>query len=69
MKTKKILSFFIVAVSVLMAFDLWLGWENKTIVTTEIRIEDEDIPSSFSGFSIVQISAGFILDSAQSVSL
>lgn len=56
MKTKKILSFFIVVISVLIAFDLWLGWENKSIVTTEIIIGDEDIPSSFSDFRIVQIS-------------
>lgn len=56
MKTKKMLSFFIAVLSVLIAFDLWLGWENKSIVTTEICIEDEDIPSSFSGFCIVQVS-------------
>lgn len=56
MKTKKIMSFFIVVLSVFIAFDLWLGWENKSIVTTEIIIGDEDIPSSFSDFRIVQIS-------------
>lgn len=56
MKTKKILSFFIAVLLAFIAVDLWLGWENKSIVTTEITVENEGIPSSFSGFRIVQIS-------------
>ncbi|MBE6784475.1 MAG: metallophosphoesterase [Ruminococcaceae bacterium] len=56
MKTKKILSVFIAIISVAIALDLWFGYENKTIVTTVIQVEDEDIPSSFSSFRIVQVS-------------
>lgn len=56
MKTKKILSVFIALITVAIALDLWFGYENKTIVTTVIQVEDEDIPSSFSSFRIVQIS-------------
>lgn len=56
MKTKKVLSFFIVLLTLLIPVDLWLGWGNKALVTTEIVVNDERIPSSFSGFRIVQVS-------------
>ena len=56
MKTKKVLSFLIVLILFLIPVDLWLGWENKALVTTEIVVNDERIPSSFSGFRIVQVS-------------
>ncbi len=56
MKTKKVLSFLIVLLIVLIPIDLWLGWENKALVTTEIAVNDSRIPSSFSDFRIVQVS-------------
>lgn len=56
MKTKKVLSFLIVFAFLLIPVDLWLGWENKALVTTEIVVNDSRIPSSFSGFRIVQVS-------------
>lgn len=56
MKTRKILLPIIIVLSVIMAFDMYLGWENKTIVATEIEIVSEKIPESFSGYKIVHIS-------------
>lgn len=56
MKTRK---FLLVIITVLLAFsavDIWLGWENKSLMTTEIAVESENLPASFSGFRIVQVS-------------
>ena len=56
MKTKKILLPLIIILSLVFVFDLFLFFENKTIVTTEIEITDEKIPESFNGYRIVHIS-------------
>ncbi len=56
MKTKRILLPVIIILSLAFVFDLFLAYENKTIVTTEIEISDEKIPESFDGYRIVQLS-------------
>lgn len=56
MKTKKILLPIIIILSLFLVFNLFLTYENKTIVTTEIEISNEKIPESFSGYRIVHIS-------------
>ena len=56
MKTKKKLVLLIAVFVVLIGLDLFFGWQNKALLTTEIAVENENIPSSFSGFRIVQVS-------------
>lgn len=56
MKLRRFLAAVIVVLLVFSAVDIWLGWENKSLVTTEIAVESENLPSSFSGFRIVQVS-------------
>lgn len=56
MKTKKKLVLIIAVFVVLIGLDLFFGWQNKALLTTEIAVENENIPSSFSGFRIVQVS-------------
>lgn len=56
MKTRRFLLNAIVALVMISAVDVWLGWENKSLVTTEITVASEKIPSSFSGFRIAQVS-------------
>lgn len=56
MKTKKVLLPIIIILFFVFAFDLFLAYENKTIVTTEIEVVSKKIPESFSGYRIVHIS-------------
>jgi len=56
MKTKKFLLPVIIILSLVFVFDLFLFFENKTIVITEIEISDEKIPENFDGYRIVHIS-------------
>jgi predicted MPP superfamily phosphohydrolase len=47
----------VVVLSVLLGvFVAWLGFENRSIVITEYKVESEHIPEEFHGFRIVQIS-------------
>ena len=34
----------------------WIVWDNKRIVVTSFRVEDEQLPKEFAGYRIVQIS-------------
>lgn len=56
MKTKKILLPIIIILSLIIVLDLFLTYENKSLVTTEIEIQNEKIPENFSGYRIVHIS-------------
>lgn len=56
MKTKKILLPIIFILSLVFVFNLFLTYENKTLVTTEIEVINEKIPESFHGYRIVHIS-------------
>ena len=56
MKTKKFLLPIIIFLSVVLLLDLYLAWENKTLVETKIEVVNEKIPESFSGYRIVHIS-------------
>lgn len=56
MKTRKILLPIIIVLAVVFALELYLAWENKTIVTTKIEVVSEKLPESFSGYKIVHIS-------------
>lgn len=56
MKTRKFLLPIVIFLSLFLIFDLFLAWENKTIVTTEIEVVSDKIPEEFSGYRIVQIS-------------
>lgn len=56
MKLRRFLTAVIAVLLLFSAVDIWLGWENKSLVTTEIAVESENLPSSFSGFRIVQVS-------------
>ncbi len=56
MKTKKILLPIIIILSLIFVFNLFLTYENKTLVTTEIEIQNKKIPESFDGYRIVHIS-------------
>lgn len=56
MKTKKILLPFIIILFFVFVFDLFLAYENKTIVTTEIEVVSGKISESFDGYRIVHIS-------------
>lgn len=56
MKTRKILLPIIIVLAVVFALDLYLWWENKTIVTTKIEVVSDKIPESFSGYRIVHVS-------------
>ncbi len=56
MKTKKILFPIIIILSLVFVFNLFLTYENKTLVTTKIEIQNEKIPESFHGYRIVHIS-------------
>ncbi len=56
MKTRKILLPIIIILSLVFVFDLFLAWENKTIVTTYTEVTSEKIPGSFDSFRIVHIS-------------
>lgn len=56
MKTKKILLPIIIILSLVFVFNLFLTYENKTIVTTEIEISNKKIPEVFSDYRIVHIS-------------
>ena len=56
MKTKKILLPIIIVLSLVFAFDIFLTYENKALVITEIEIKNEKIPESFDGYRIVHIS-------------
>ncbi|ATO51119.1 metallophosphoesterase [Brevibacillus laterosporus] len=52
-KRKKILTILLVS---LFAFSGWVYWGNTAIQTTKININNEKIPESFDGFTIVQVS-------------
>ena len=56
MKTRKILLPIIIVLAVVFALELYLAWENKTIVTTKIEVVSDKIPESFSGYRIVHVS-------------
>ncbi|MBR3588436.1 MAG: metallophosphoesterase [Clostridia bacterium] len=56
MKIKKILFPIIIILSLVFVFNLFLTYENKTLVTTKIEIQNEKIPESFHGYRIVHIS-------------
>lgn len=56
MKTKKILRPIIIFLCIVFVFDLFLAYENKTVIKTEICVTSEKIPESFDSFRIVQIS-------------
>lgn len=55
MKRKKMLLFSIL-LAVIVAAVVWIAWGNTALMLHEIRIESENIPNSFSGFRIVQVS-------------
>jgi len=52
---KKIILFSVVAV-LLLGFIAWMIWGNTAITVTEFRVENGDLPESFSGFRICQVS-------------
>ncbi|PCN44807.1 phosphoesterase [Brevibacillus laterosporus] len=52
-KRKKIVTILLVS---LFAFSGWVYWGNTAIQTTKININNEKIPESFDGFTIVQVS-------------
>lgn len=52
-KRKKILTILLVS---LFTFSGWVYWGNTAIQTTKININNEKIPESFDGFTIVQVS-------------
>ncbi len=56
MKTRKILLPIIIVLTFVFAIDLYLAWENKTIVTTKIEVVSDKVPESFSDYKIVHIS-------------
>ena len=56
MKTKKLLLPFIILLTLVFIFCLYLTYENQTLVTTEFEIVNEKIPESFDGYRIVHIS-------------
>lgn len=56
MKTKKILLPIITVLFFVFVFDLFLAYENKTLVTNKIEVVSEKIPESFDGLRIVHIS-------------
>jgi len=53
-KRRKKRTFVILSLIVLLA--IWIYWSNVSIQVTEINVENDDIPESFSGFKIVQVS-------------
>lgn len=52
---KKKIVFSVVAV-LLLGFVIWMIWGNTAITVTEFIIESGDLPESFSGFSVCQVS-------------
>jgi predicted MPP superfamily phosphohydrolase len=56
-KTKKkkgrVILFIVIFV---IAFSVWLWWENTSIQTTHVNIRSEKIPTELDGFTIVQVS-------------
>ncbi|MBQ8830044.1 MAG: metallophosphoesterase [Oscillospiraceae bacterium] len=52
----KKLIFIILAVLVVAALSVWIWHHNVTILTTHYTVSSEDLPESFDGFTIVQVS-------------
>lgn len=55
-KRKKRRVIWIIILIVLIAFSVWVYWENTSIQATQISISSKKIPKSFDGFTIVQVS-------------
>ncbi|MBR5127348.1 MAG: metallophosphoesterase [Roseburia sp.] len=51
---KKIL--IIILLIVVFALALWIIWDNQRIVVTPFEVESEELPESFDGYRIVQVS-------------
>lgn len=56
MKRKEWVLRLLAAVVLITGLALWLHWENQALVATEIQVTCPDLPESFSGYRIAQIS-------------
>lgn len=56
MKNKKNYTILIILLLLLAVLVGWIVWDNNRITVTEYTIKDNEIPESFSGYRIVQIS-------------
>lgn len=56
MKWKKWAFRLLAAVILVTGLALWLHWENQALMVTEIHVTCPDLPESFSGYRIAQIS-------------
>ena len=54
--TKKIKILLAACVAILLVFLIWGIWDSNTLVLTEYTIQDPEIPASFDGFRIAQVS-------------
>ena len=55
-KTKKRKVTLAILLAALITFFVWVYWGNTSIQTTQFSIHSENIPASFDGFKIVQVS-------------
>ena len=55
-KRKKAVIFISVSLSVILALAIWIAWGNTALEINTYKFEHSDIPKSFSGFRIAQIS-------------
>lgn len=55
MKKKTIIITSVIAM-LLLAFGIWMAWGNVAVTVTEFTVESADLPDSFSGFRICQVS-------------
>lgn len=46
----------ILAAALLAALILWLAWGNRALTVTRLTVESDQLPDTFSGFRIVQVS-------------
>lgn len=56
LKRKKAVIFISVSLSVILALAIWIAWGNTALEINTYKFEHSDIPKSFSGFRIAQIS-------------
>lgn len=56
MKLKKWMPKLLAAVVLITGMALWLHWENQSLGVTEIQVTCSDLPESFDGYRIAQIS-------------
>lgn len=54
MKRKKVFWFFLTIA--IVAFSIWIVWDNKRIVVTNYSVASETLPKEFDGYKIAQIS-------------